>query len=110
MHLPAPREPREPHERRGHGHTYKHFTVESTATPLTLQLNKPLIRLHCRTLLTFLPAVAAPEFFDCRAQPGHQNLDWGIFKKICVAPLFLVAASYMVRKNSSTHGRNSSFM
>jgi len=31
-----------------------------------------------------LQAVAAPEFFGCRRQPEHQNLDCGTCKKLCV--------------------------
>ena len=43
-------------------------------------------------------------FSAAGAQPGHQNLDWGTFKKLCVPSLFLVeASSYTVRTNGGTH-------
>jgi len=45
-------------------------------------------------------------FSAAGAQPGHQNLDWGTFKKLRVPSLFLVeASSYTVRTNGSTHCR-----
>jgi len=44
-------------------------------------------------------------FSAAGAQPGHQNLDWGTFEKLCVTSLFEVeASSYTVGTNGSTHG------
>ena len=48
-------------------------------------------------------------FSAAGAQLGHQNLDWGIFKKVCVPSLFEVEA-YTVATNGSTHGGESSFL
>jgi len=41
-------------------------------------------------------------FSAAGAQPGHQNLDWGTFGKLCVPSLFVVQASYTERTIGST--------
>ena len=44
-------------------------------------------------------------FLAAGAQPGHWNVDWGTFKKLCVPSLFLIEARYTLRTTGTTHGR-----